>query len=301
MTSNFNFKKFIFKNIGFIAILVISALYITKGLFEISESGLTVYEILGNGLLTMAIGFGINTIFRQSGLLYGEEDADVISANNLHERVVDEITPYLDLLDGFCKTENESVLKEQRSRILAACGMKYSDYFDEDGVSKPVVIKRAEGEDEDIFEKRKKEMLKCLKKAVKLKITFLTPSSLTCDGAKSEDPFDFGMTKSQYQAKRSGFDVVSRIALGVLFGYFTLKKAENFSYEEMLWSALQIAVYIVFGVAQMVQSYMFIKTEDRSRIIKKTDLLQKFKIYAQRKEEKNGQSYGNEEKEGKDG
>ena len=58
-------------------------------------------------------------------------------------------------------------------------------------------------------------------------------------------------------------------------------KLDTVSAEAILWNALQIAIYMVFGVIQMLGAYIFVKTEDRSRTVKKIDKLQKFKIYAQ--------------------
>ena len=274
----FDFKKFIFKNIGFFMIFFISVLYIIRGLFRISETGASVAEIIGNGLLAMAVGFAINVIFRQNGILYGEETAEVIYANNLHAKTVDLITPKIHLLDEFCNKENTRVVKELRTKILSSEGLKYSNYFDNDGIAKGFEIKETKNKHDA---KKQKRQYHAYQKALKLKITLLTPSSLTTDGAKQDDPFDFGMTKADYQKKKSSLDIVTRVLFGVLFGYFTLKRIENFSYEDLIWNALQIAIFLMFGVIQMIQSYMFIKNDDRARILKKVDLLQKFRIYSE--------------------
>ena len=37
---------------------------------------------------------------------------------------------------------------------------------------------------------------------------------------------------------------------------------------------------MIFGVIQMLGAYIFVKTDDRYRTVKKIDKLQKFKIYA---------------------
>ena len=49
-------KKFIFKNVGFFLIAVVSALYILKGLYTLGESGKTVMQIIGDGAISASVG-----------------------------------------------------------------------------------------------------------------------------------------------------------------------------------------------------------------------------------------------------
>ena len=280
-----DFRKFVFKNIGFVLIFAVCALYIAKGLFTLDRSGLGIREIIGNGALSMAVGFAINFMFRQSGFIYAQDDAEVVATNSLHAKITDEITPYIDKLDGFCDEENTQAIKAIRKKILSVTSLKYEDCFDENGQAKEINFKKSDPcADKTVkreFLKKQKEEKRAYKKALYLKITPLTPSSLTTDGVNCEDPFDFGITPSRYQAKKSVADVFTRIIFGILFGYYTFKKLDTVSAEAILWNALQIAIYMVFGVIQMLGAYIFVKTEDRSRTVKKIDKLQKFKIYAQ--------------------
>ena len=281
-----DFKKFIFKNIGFALIFAVCALYIVKGLFTLDESGLSVAEIVGNSALSMAVGFSINFIFRQSGILYAQDDREVIETNNLHEKIIDEITPYIDLLDGFCEAENTEAKKRMRKKLLSQTSLKYDDCFDENGCAKEIktsfIYTGGDKKEKREALKKHRHDMKIYKKALYLKITPLSPSSLTTDGANGDDPFDFGATTAQYQAKKSGWDVVTRLLFGVLFGYYTFRKLDGASLDSILWNALQVAVYMIFGVIQMLGAYIFVKTDDRYRIVKKIDKLQKFRIYAER-------------------
>ncbi len=281
-----DFKKFVFKNIGFALILAVSALYIVKGLFTLDESGLSVFEIIGNSALSMAVGFSMNFIFRQSGILYAQDDREVIETNNLHEKIIDEITPYIDLLDGFCETENAEAKKSLRKKLLSQTSLRYDDCFDENGHAKEIKTSfiytgKDKKEKRDALKKHRHDM-KIYKKALYLKMTLLTPSSLTTDGINGNDPFDFGETATRYQAKKSGCDVVTRLLFGVLFGYYTFRKLDGASLDSILWNALQVAIYMIFGVIQMLGAYIFVKTDDRYRIVRKIDKLQKFRIYAER-------------------
>ena len=125
---------------------------------------------------------------------------------------------------------------------------------------------------------RKKK--RALNKALTLKITLLTPASLSVDGSKESDPFDFGKTEGQYLAKRGGTDVLSKVVFGLVFGYYAIRLTEGAGLDDVLWASFQIAIYLILGTAQMIQAYMFVKTEIFGRIMRKTDLLQKFFRYA---------------------
>ena len=127
------FTEAFYKNAGYFVVVLISLVYVASSLISISRTGKSVYEIIGTGALSMIVGALINGIFRSVGIRRGDEDERTVATNELHGRSVDEITPYIDKLDDFCERENKRAIRDIRTRILAREGMKYSDYFDEEG------------------------------------------------------------------------------------------------------------------------------------------------------------------------
>ena len=127
------FTEAFYKNAGYFAVVLISLVYVASSLISISRTGKSVYEIIGTGALSLIVGTLINGIFRSVGIRRGDEDERTIATNELHGKSVDEITPYIDKLDDFCERENKRAIRDIRTRILAREGMKYSDYFDEEG------------------------------------------------------------------------------------------------------------------------------------------------------------------------
>ena len=274
-----DFKKFFFKNIGLFLIAAVSVLYIVKGLYTLEESGRTVAQILGDGILSATVGTLICMLMRQTGLSYGNDDTEIIKARSFHARLIDKAGTRAERLDEFCRCENEEVKRTLRQRILSSAGLKYEDCFDSDGAPKGIHISASDGrtrEERTLLRKKKR----ALNKALALKITLLTPASLSVDGSKESDPFDFGKTEGQYLAKRGGTDVLSKVAFGLVFGYYAIRLTEGAGLDDVLWASFQIAIYLILGTAQMVQAYMFVKTEIFGRIMRKTDLLQKFFRYA---------------------
>ena len=271
----YDIKKFVFKNIGFFLIAVVSALYIVKGLYTLDQSGKTVMQIIGDGALSAAVGFIIGHLMRQTGISYGGDDIEVIKIKSLHSRLLDRAAPYANRLDSFCEEENKRSCELIRRRILSRGGVSYESCFTPEGEALLPVIEINKGLPRS-ERKHLKMKRKAIKRATEIRLTPLTPESLSVDGAKYADPYDFGKTEGQYLRGRGGRDMLSKILFGFLFGYYAIYLTENASMESIVWASLQIAIYLIFGATQMMQAYMFVKTECAQRITRKIDVLQRF-------------------------
>lgn len=279
----------IFKNAGYVVVVLVSALYVASSLINVSKSGKSVYEIIATGVLSLIVGVMINGAFRSIGVRRGDEDERVIATNQLHAKTVEEITPYIESLDEFCDRENKRAVREIRTRILMREGMKYSDYFDENGASKyneiatGVAVKSAEQMksqgDEIPSQNEGMDKVKCkaYRRALRVKVKPLVSSNLTSDGVKANEPFDFGKSKREFTAQRSAGDVLVKLIMAVLFGYFGVSLASEINVASLIWNGLQIVLYITGGVIQMYNSFMWVVDDYRGSVVKKIDYLQKFK------------------------
>lgn len=268
-------KRFMFKNIGFFLIAVVSALYIVKGLYTLGQSGKSVMEILGDGALSASVGFIIGHLMRQTGISYGEDDTELIRIRSYHARLLDEMTPHIDKLDSFCAEENANTLRTLRGRILSRNGIKYDDVFDAEGLPRNAELRIPDGASAEL-KRSIRAKRKAIRRAIGIKITPLSPQSLSVDGARNDDPYNFGRTESQYLYSRGWRDIVSKVLFGILFGYYAIYITDSGSTESIVWASLQIGIYLIFGAAQMMQSYMFVKQECTARISRKIDIIGKF-------------------------
>ncbi|MBQ7226734.1 MAG: hypothetical protein IJX02_09075 [Clostridia bacterium] len=264
-----SFTEAIYKNAGYLVVALISAVYIAGSLINISRSGRSIYEILGTGVLSLIVGIMINGVFRSIGLRKGDEDERTVATNALHAKAVEEITPYIDRLDSFCERESRLAKRAVRTRILACEGMKYSDYFDGDdcllaGVEAPK-------------DKRKRRVYF---KALRTKIKPLLSSNLTSDGANASNPFDFGKSKREYASTKSASDVAVKLIMAIVFGYFGVSLTGEINIASLIWNTLQIVLYVAGGVIQMYSSFSWVVDDYRAGVIKKIDMLQKFKALA---------------------
>ena len=264
-----SFAEAFYRNAGYIVVALVSVVYVASSLINISKSGKSIYEIIATGVLSLIVGVLINGVFRSVGIRRGDEDERTVATSKLHAEVVEEITPYIDRLDSFCQEENKRVLKEIRTRILAGEGMKYTDYFDEEGgtLGAPSV-----GEKKALRAKRRTYF-----KALRVKAHPLLSSNLTSDGAKPYDPFDFGRSKKEYTSQKNAGDILVKLLMAVVFGYFGVTLASEINVASIIWNSLQIVLYITGGIIQMYFSYMWVVDDYRGSVVKKIDYLQKFK------------------------
>lgn len=268
-------RDFLKKNIGYMIVGLVSAIYIATSVITMGKTGKTIGEIMADGAIVLFLGVFINRIFDLQGMMNGEREERVQDTIRMHGEAVVRISPYLDRLDGWCDEKNAEALKMQRTKILAGEGMRYDDYFDERGGAKTFVVNKDRLKDKYLRGDEIKR-LRCYRKALRLKLTPLTASGLTSEGGKKQDPYYLGRTKSQYERGATISDVITKVIIACLFGYYGAELVQDFSYADLIWKALQIGIFFITGVIKMYQSYMFVVDEYRGRIIKKIDNLQKF-------------------------
>lgn len=279
-----------FKNAGYAAVVLVSLAYIGSSFIIISKTGKSALEIIASGVISMTVGLLINGVFRSMGVSRGELDERSLQTAKLYSQTIDESTPYFDKLEEFCERENKREAKRMRYQILATAGLRYSDFYDEDGI----VLSYAHElyTDSEIRESRGRRRLsmiltnhrrkRAFLRAAKIKIKQLTPSTLTCESVKENDPFNFGKSKREYSSQKNLTDAIGRVVMAIIFGYFGVTLVSEVNPAVLIWNTLQIVMYVASGVLQMYSSYFWVVDEHRAGVIKKIDYLQKFKVYALR-------------------
>lgn len=271
-------KEFFKHNIGYLIVAVVSAVYIMTAFLTIDRTGKTVAEIIADGAIAFLLGVFINRTFDLQGMMSGDREERVQATKNEHGATVIRISPHIDKLDEWCERENARNYKVQRTKILARVGLRYDDCFDADGVAKDYVPNKNAMADKHL---RKIELrkIKAYRDAINLKLTALSAGELTSEGGKQQDPFYFGRTKAQYETHEGAFDIISKLGTAFIFGYYGVTLIQGFNYANLIWTSLQVALFLVMGVIKMYQAYNFVVDEFRGRIIKKIDSLQKFENY----------------------
>lgn len=268
-------KNFFQKFTGYFAIGLVSLIYIATAFLRLDKTGKTVAEIIVDGTLVFLLGFFINRLFDLQGIMDGEKDENFKASMVYHGEAVERISPYIDRLDWWCEDKNKENLRTQRTRILATEGLKYSDYFDEDGTAKEFIPDEKKLNNR-FLRKMELKRIKCFYKALHVKLTPLSACELTSEGSNMNDPYFFGRSKIEYEKQSSASDVISKIAVALIFGYYGVSLIQDFSYAQLIWNSLQVGIFILMGITKMYNSFIFITGEFRGRMVKKVTVLDMF-------------------------
>ena len=277
---NEKIRDFFKQNIGYFIVALVSIVYIATAFITVDETGKTIGEIIADTAVVFFLGLFINRVFDLQGMMNGDRDERVQMAIVTHGETVVKISPYIDRLDEWCKLKNEENLKVQRTRVLASEGMRYEDYFDEDGSAKDFKPDEEKLKNKTL-RKTEKARIRCFKKALHLKLTPITAGALTSEGGKKQDPYNFGRTKGQYETQTSVRDIITKICIAGIFGYYGVRLIQDFNYATLIWNGLQVASFLMMGCIKMYNSFMFVTGEYRTRIVNKTNNLEMFHNYIQ--------------------
>ena len=277
---NEKIRDFFKQNIGYFIVALVSIVYIATAFITVDETGKTIGEIIADTAVVFFLGLFINRVFDLQGMMNGDRDERVQMAIVTHGETVVKISPYIDRLDEWCKLKNEENLKVQRTRVLASEGMRYEDYFDEDGSAKDFKPDEEKLKNKTL-RKTEKARIRCFKKALHLKLTPITAGALTSEGGKKQDPYNFGRTKGQYETQTSVRDIITKICIAGIFGYYGVRLIQDFNYATLIWTGLQVAIFLIMGCIKMYNSFMFVTGEYRTRIVNKTNNLEMFHNYIQ--------------------
>ena len=277
-------KDAVRSNFGYIAVVLVSCAYIATSFLTVEATGKSVAKILADGLLAFIVGVLINRMFEAQGVINGDADRRVMSATERHAEMVETVAPYLDELDAWCEIKNAEALARARRTYLSRHGMRYTDYFNEEGLPLPYAVRECTRHRERVAEIKRRRRFE---HALNMKLTRLSAGLLISDTGDASDPYFLGRSKAEYGSESARNDVRSKLVLAGLFGYFGVSLLQSFSVANLIWTILQLTVFLLMGAIKMEQSYMYVTDEYRSRVNKKTDILQMFKVYMGKEREKN--------------
>jgi len=270
-------RSFFLNNLGFILVTFTVLIYLFYGLVTLDETGKTVKEIIIDSAVIWVVGFTIGRMFEYQGLLQGEKTDAVRRTRELHGNVTIAISPDIEYLDMWCEEQNELALKVGRTQYLSDSGLKYDAFFRKDGtiIDEALYIPKSENK---IIEQRNVAKRKAIDKAVKCKITLLSTNSLTTSYAsKRYDPYDFGLTKAEYTTRSSLSGAGQKVFLGIAFGMVGIKLIEDFAWGYLIYTGIQVGVFLLLGAILMMKAYFFVTETQRENTIKKINNLEKFK------------------------
>ena len=252
--------EFFKKNMFILGVVVISIIYILQGYIKIEETGKSILEIVASGAVAFIVGFLICKLLSLQGILKGEEDEKVKKTNKLFGETLEKISPFSHLLDNYCEKKTDIAYERVQRKIISSARIKFED-FKNDNIDES---------------KLEKDQLKKLKKAKRLKITPLSSAALTTDNDREEDPYNLGQTVATFMKRSDAKKLLSKLLTAVIFGYFGVSMILGAGCANLLWSAIQIAIFLVMGMIDYLKHYLFMTGVNRQRTLRKNNELEMF-------------------------
>lgn len=259
---------------GYGAVLLLSLVYVASAFLTVETTGKTTAQILSDGALAFLLGITINRMFDVQGMRNGDRDARVRATEERHAQLVEAVSPHLDSLDVFCEEKNREALARARRTYLSRHGLRYADYFDKDGIC--VSHCRVHGGTTLRARLAAMEERRHVRVAARLRLKRLSAGLLISDAGDPADPYRMGRSKREYHRESGRGDVFSKLLTALLFGCYGVSLLQGFSVAELVWTLLQLGLFLTMGSIRMERSYLYVVDEYRGRMQKKGDVLTMF-------------------------
>lgn len=277
-------REFMKLYFGYVVVCAACAMYIATSFLNFHKSGDTVRMILVNGFLAFVLGIGINRILTTVGILAGAQEPEVLKAEAKHADTVEAVAEHMEELDEWCIEQNRKNYRIQRIKILSAAGLYIKDCFNEDGVALPfestfIPCKEIKRIGPRLWWIKRRDAVRKIKaygKAVTLKLTEINSGLLTSEGGRGDDMYGMGRSVAEYMQQTAWKDVFSKVAVALIFGYYTADFIASLDIGALLWRVLQVVFFLLLGVMKKQGSHSYMVTEYRERKLKKASILRKF-------------------------
>lgn len=254
-------------NIIIIVITFVNFLYLGRGFGYIDKTGKTVLQILTDSAISFIFGFLLVSLLGEQGILKARRSRKYELTISAYGKIIELNTPFADKLDIFCDIENAKELKKKQTEILAKEGLSYNRFTngEYDGGINPTSRKELD-----------EKQLQAIDDARKVDLFKLTRDLLVSEHSNNETFKNLESGLGKYRKKELQKNALSKIFTSILFSYYTIKLFETLDYGAIIWYGLQVVIFLLFGVLQYAKNYEQVIEVERSRFIRKTDLLYVF-------------------------
>lgn len=260
-------------------VIAISIVYIFWGLLEVNESGKTIEQIIIDGFLTFIVGYSIGMLLSAQGYKNGWNNEQLIEAQKKHREKVQSINDRLDNLEAYLEERHEKKIKALRIQILSEEALSYKDFSEG---------KYAQYQtDKEFIKTHSKSQLRAIYKAYHCKPKKLKGTDLIKGGMSSSknDDDELGDTVKEHQAKTQASALGYRIITAIVFGYYGIEMARNFNWITLIWTSIQVVIFLGSGFMRYDSAYSYMKENIKDRYYAQIDILTSFEAWEKKKEE----------------
>lgn len=253
--------NFLRNNAITILIILSCVIYVFKGFIEVSSTSKTLTEIIFDSLITYIMGISLSTLLGEKGIQDGLRSEKYSNSIREYSKVIDLITPNIDRLDNYCDYKNEQRLKRRQTLYLRKHGLTYDKWNN----CEYSVDKLTDNQKNALDEIGKIDVFR-------LTFEYLTSDSIDLDESDKKIP-----TINSYKGKTAFKNALVKIIIALTFGFFAIDFILEQSLANVIYSVIQICVWLMAGAMTYLNSYSFItETYRQNVIIKKTNYLYDF-------------------------
>lgn len=265
------------ENLQKITICLVSAIYITQGMFSITKKETTIWDIIGNIGLSIIVGLVITSSLNTMGLKDGRKSDEFNNSMKAYGLAKLEATKYLDKLSPWCEYKNFQNLEIRKKEIIQDSGLNWKaykfGYYDEPNNQIRLT----------------KEQAKAIEEAKHCRIPKITYSEMVSDLPKKRHHIfgkeqAFGETEQDYKNRNLYLDFFYKILMAIVGGLYALtplltKENAMEMLSGVIWNTTQIIIWLTLGVLKYINAKSFIIDEYRqTHVIQKTELFKEFVI-----------------------
>lgn len=296
-------KNFTKKNMFAFLVVVACIAFLLRSYITIGQTGKTIPDIVADTVIGLIFAQSLSKMLGLQGLKDGEANEKVINTNNLHSTTVCSISSKIGELDGWCERKTEVERKSLQNKILRVGGIpieEFTNYWSLGELPeryKSKELKELEkmdkpNEDKSYSKKETKlhiklvkkswksvprEKRKAIKRAKTLRITPLTQNGLTAEEVNINDPLNLGDDKNKHIAKADAKRTITKIVTAFGFGYYGVKLVNSFSRESLIWTLIQLIIFLMLAFITYVQNFFYMTDTHRFRTIRKINYLEAFR------------------------
>lgn len=275
-TTNEKIADFVKANIITLVLILVCVFYVFKGLATVEPTGKTISQILIDGCVSFMMGLIIKILMRRKGIMEGYNSVNFVATCNLYgENMENVVTPNIDKLSEYCDEHNKKTLARKQVEYLTKHAVSYTKFLDGEFDSKP---KRKDYSNKHEYQVVL-EKYKHSKKARHIKIVLYTPTLITnaYDMSGSEDEL-LSTNAKKYESKQTVSNTFIALVSGLMFGYnnFIINKPD---WGNVIWSALQVAIFLILGLIEYFNALEFITKRLREKIKRVNCIIDEFKIW----------------------
>ena len=268
-------------------VVAISIVYVFWGLLDISDTKKTLWQIIADGVLTFAIGYSIGQLLSLQGYKNGALNEGLVKAQKEHREKVASINAKLDKLEEYLDERHKKKVRLYQIQILTEEALLYDDF-----ISGKYAKWRT---DKQLRSQLSKSQIRAIYKAYHCRLKKISVTDLT-KGSESHNNNDdeLGETKLQHQKKQSIVALGSKIIWMLFFGFFSIQMAKDFNWTNLIWTGLQVVLFLGSGIMKYDSAYTYMKENVKDRYYAQIDILTSFEAWEekQKKETINANNQG---------